>query len=163
MKRRKRWRFFHRTELVGLDGTPYLTRWHIIDTPFGGIMLHRFHGPDPGRHLHDHPWSFLSIVLRGGYLEENFTWPVYVKRWSYHRAEDAHRVARLFRTPTWTLIIRGRRRRQWGFFLAEALTIRWVHWETYCGVDQVDSSASARASRNDCAASPEEEWAEGDA
>src|SRR5690606_17597095 len=36
----------------------------------GGVLLHRIDGPDPGLDLHDHPWPFVSIVLRGGYTEE---------------------------------------------------------------------------------------------
>jgi hypothetical protein len=47
---------------------PYLIRW-AINTPFGGVKLHHILRSDEDRDCHDHPWSFLSIVLRGGYWE----------------------------------------------------------------------------------------------
>jgi hypothetical protein len=33
------------------------------------VHLHAFHAAD-GPQRHDHPWALLSIVLRGGYIEE---------------------------------------------------------------------------------------------
>lgn len=41
-----------------------------IDVRLFGVYLHRITAPDPGLDLHDHPWPFVSIVLRGGYGEE---------------------------------------------------------------------------------------------
>ena len=51
------------------DNVAYLTRWG-IRTRWGNVYLHRFEGADPGADLHDHPWSFTSIILRGGYKEQ---------------------------------------------------------------------------------------------
>ncbi len=52
----------------GQDQLAYLTRWG-IRTRYLSIFIHRFEGPDPGDHLHDHPWGFVSFILRGGYDE----------------------------------------------------------------------------------------------
>jgi hypothetical protein len=52
----------------GEDTGPYLVRW-AINTRFGGVKLHHFLRSDEDRDLHDHPWSFLSIILWGGYWE----------------------------------------------------------------------------------------------
>lgn len=49
-------------------GRKYLTRWG-WSTRFGGIFLHRMDSADPGVDLHDHPWPFLSVILRGYYVE----------------------------------------------------------------------------------------------
>lgn len=35
-----------------------------------GVLVHRIDAPDPGLDLHDHPWPFITIILRGGYTEE---------------------------------------------------------------------------------------------
>lgn len=51
------------------DDETYLVRWRIIQTPWFGIFLHRMGTPDSRPTLHDHPWGFLSLVLRGGYVE----------------------------------------------------------------------------------------------
>lgn len=50
------------------DGVPYMVR-RAINTRFGGVKLHHILRSDDDRDLHDHPWSFLSIVLKGGYFE----------------------------------------------------------------------------------------------
>jgi hypothetical protein len=50
------------------DGQPYLIRW-AINTPLLGIKLHHILRSDEDRDLHDHPWSFLSVILWGGYWE----------------------------------------------------------------------------------------------
>lgn len=51
------------------DGRIYLDRWG-FETRFFGVYLHRIDAPDPGVDLHDHPWSFASLILAGGYYEE---------------------------------------------------------------------------------------------
>jgi hypothetical protein len=50
------------------DGDPYMIR-RAINTPLGGVKLHQFLRSDDDRDLHDHPWSFVSLILRGGYWE----------------------------------------------------------------------------------------------
>lgn len=139
---------------------PYLTRWRILQTPWFGVYLHRIHLPDTDRHLHDHPWTFGSIVLRGGYIEElpvgadewigssetaaamvrrpGGTFSKFVRRgWlsvGFRRAEDLHRIDRLYRTPTWTLVLVGRRRRTWGFQVDR----QWIPWRDYIANRQLD-------------------------
>lgn len=50
------------------DGRTFLRR-RGVDARLFGVLLHRIDAPDPGLDLHDHPWPFVSIVLRGGYTE----------------------------------------------------------------------------------------------
>lgn len=139
----KRWGF-RRLTLRRADGQVYLDRWGFqIDRLFG-VYLHRMEAPDPGVDLHDHPWDFVSLVLRGGYTELRADtreaplfarlaerWPSGVDRpagevverprWSIKRLrfDECHTIIALHRTPTWTLVLRGPRRRRWGFYLAD--------------------------------------------
>jgi hypothetical protein len=89
----------------------------------GGIALHRMDGPDARDTLHDHPFSFVSVVLRGGYVERRLdprTMTVdgrTVEHVNRVRAGiDAHAICELLRVPTWTLLFIGRPRRTWGFW-----------------------------------------------
>jgi hypothetical protein len=54
------------------DGDVYMVR-RAFNTPLGGVKLHHILRSDDDRDLHDHPWSFLSIVLKGGYWEHTPT------------------------------------------------------------------------------------------
>lgn len=56
--------------VIGSAEDPYLLRWWIIPrNKVFNIYLHRFMRSDEDRALHDHPWSNLSILLRGCYAE----------------------------------------------------------------------------------------------
>jgi hypothetical protein len=135
------------------DGRTFLRRRGIEHERLGGLLVHFLDGPDPGLDLHDHPWSFATLVLRGGYTEEwcearlatkhhfpvpppggtptdrllsNRTrlWP----RWSLHRMplHVAHRITSV-RPGTVTLLYRRPKGRRWGFFLPTG----WVDGESY--------------------------------
>jgi hypothetical protein len=100
----------------------YLRRLRLVETPWFGVFLHKILLPDADRDLHDHPWDFATLILRGGYEEQvPSSGPAAgTRRWragSAHRvrATDLHSVRRLFRVPTWTLVVVGRRQRAWGF------------------------------------------------
>lgn len=121
--RNPRWALWDRFTVPNYDSDGnYLTRWRIIQTPFGGIYLHRLDGPDPRTTLHDHPWPFISFVVRGGYVERHLdpntmqvTENRVVRRINRKHPFNAHAITRLLRTPTWTLLFVGRRVRTWGY------------------------------------------------
>ena len=121
--RSSRWAFMDKFQVPEYDGPGfYLTRYRLIRTPWFGIYLHRFDGPDPRATLHDHPWTFRAFVLRGGYIERRLD-PVnltvdenhVIKWYNKIRASDAHSIRKLLRVPTWTLMVTGKDVRQWGY------------------------------------------------
>lgn len=125
-------------------GAHEMLRWWLLpqNTLFN-VYLHRHTGVDP-RYLHDHPGDNISVRLRGELVEFRPAEPsalgIYntveyggVRCWfwddgtpmtsrhllgriTWRRAEDAHRLE-MGRTPVaWTLWIRFRNRRRWGYF-----------------------------------------------
>lgn len=145
------WAFFSRFEIPNyLDehGGTYLTRWRLIATPLGQIMVHRMTAPDPMPTLHDHPWSFVSVVLRGGYTEFArsardwiYAEPRRVRWFNFKRAEDAHWIETLDQTPTWTLVICGPRRREWGFIDHDRT---WTRWDQHPNQILMDAALARR-------------------
>lgn len=120
--------FVHQFTLTRVDdGRRYLTRWWLVNTPWGGVAVHRMDGPDARLTVHDHPFGFVSYVLRGGYWEHRMdtTSAAYkvrertVLRWNRMRPWDAHCITRVLRKPTWTLVFIGRKVRTWGFWEPE--------------------------------------------
>jgi hypothetical protein len=119
----------------------YITRLHIIKTPWWAIMIHWINGPDPEPDMHDHPVTFLSIILRGGYTEdvlmtENFGdflggWPVIRRinrRWfNFIRAGKHVHSIQWVAPETVTLCFVGPKVREWGFHTKDG----WVHWKEY--------------------------------
>lgn len=123
-----------RKEVIHRDGDPYLTRWWLVDTQHRGrLYLHRFHRSDADVH-HDHPWSFWSLILKGGYYE--WTPSPWICRDTPGCSEPEvarwYRPGRLLRRPAtwrhrveiptdlrgrvWSLVWTGPKVRDWGFW-----------------------------------------------
>ena len=139
VRRARRWGLFHRF-VIGDGKTTYLDRLSLITTPWFSIKLHRIYRPDQQRDLHDHPWDFVSFPLWGSYIEDvphkcgGRCWQCLMGtdgrliRWfNFKRAEDRHSIRWVSRTPVWTLVFCGPRRRQWGFYTKQG----WVSWDKY--------------------------------
>lgn len=133
------WRWFPIPDAQEPDKT-YLLRLRVIQCPLFSVFLHYVFLPDRDRDPHDHPWSFFSFICKGGYVEEVFehvetekpyfksigtlSWP----RFSWHRMPwyKAHTI-RTILPGTVTLVITGRRKRDWGFWTEEG----WEHYLSY--------------------------------
>lgn len=127
----------------GLD-RPYLLRWWLIPrNRVCNIYLHRFLRSDDDRALHDHPWPWCSVILRGRYVEHTIAAGGIQLR-TEHSAGSirahlsgafAHRVE-LHDGPVWTLFATGPRYRVWGFHCpAEG----WVPWQRFVARDDPGS------------------------
>lgn len=124
-------------------GSHKMLRWCIIpNTRFLAIYLHKHQSNDP-RTPHDHPADNISIRLRGELFEYRPTRPRYpenldsathgnvtvyfmkdgsaieglrpMPRIAFRRAEDPHRLE-CSGVACWTIWIRFRVRRPWGYF-----------------------------------------------
>lgn len=129
-------RLFEFEEING-DGVVdvHLHRWRLFRFGKGiACYLHHFLGSDWSRDVHDHPKTFVSIGLWGGYVEEY--WPAgsklrrkrFVAPWirrfpPTHR----HRLRITRQRPTWTLVFVGPWRREWGFWTPAG----WMEWSVY--------------------------------
>lgn len=122
--KRKDFAFMERFEVPHLDKPErtYLSRLRIVQTPWFALYLHRLDTADSRPTLHDHPWSFVSFILRGGYNEIRLDPHTLKNRRRFVRLinvmhlGDAHYIETLHRTPTWTLLLVGPRRRTWGYW-----------------------------------------------
>lgn len=110
-------------------GTPYLERYHLVQTPILCIRFHHFLADDPAD-LHDHPWDSTSLLLAGRVREETFE---RVDTWQpgdliTRPAEQAHRLV-LLDGEAWTYFVTGPIIRPWGFY-ADG---HWLGWRDYDG------------------------------
>jgi hypothetical protein len=116
---------------IGRQGlTRYLTRWVLCGKrdpetglrrwgpPSHRVFIHWFHNGDPESYLHDHPWSFWSLIIWGGYWEHTESG----KRWYgplrllRRPANWRHRVELPDGRRCWTLVWTGSKERSWGFW-----------------------------------------------
>lgn len=55
-------------ERLGRPECPYLRRWAVQAGLFS-VRVHHFYRSDDERAFHDHPWWFVTLVLKGGYTD----------------------------------------------------------------------------------------------
>jgi hypothetical protein len=123
-----------RKNIIGPESDPLMIRWVLIRLAGWGIYLHKFLRSDYDRSLHDHPWPFVAIILRGGYFEvhDQTQERREVEEWRgvgsvlLRPASWRHRVV-LNGKPPWSLVIVGRRCQPWGFFPAG----QWCWWRKF--------------------------------
>jgi hypothetical protein len=133
--RSPRWAFMQHLTIPDAHGEAYLHRLRIVNTPWFGINLHDIHLPDTDKDPHDHPWNFVSVVLRGGYGETLYTYDtvrsVRSKVWrrgSIHRmrTRSFHHIHKV-EPGTRTLVFTGKRSKAWGFQTRTG----FVPWQEY--------------------------------
>ena len=110
-----------RVILDRFSNEPYLTRYYLFLKdrkwfPFN-IFLHNFHKGDPDD-LHDHPWPYCTILLRGGYWEHTADGKRSWRKVGTIRCAGSRSLHRIELEPgvdCWTLFIPGPHVREWGF------------------------------------------------
>lgn len=120
---------------------PYLERYYVFLKdrklfPFN-VFIHKFLKSDPDD-VHDHPWPYATLILKGGYWEYT---PIFAmgmkvgeeKHWrapghfricsatSYHRIELEPGVT------CWTMFMPGPQKREWGFLVNN----KWIKYDNY--------------------------------
>src|SRR5579872_5760324 len=101
------------------------TRFTLLKTRWFNVYLHKLWAPDWHPECHDHPWSFLAIILAGGYWEQTSSACVWRRPGSvlYRPAEFTHNVVTrdAFGFPhiNWSIVITGPKRRSWSFKVCE--------------------------------------------
>lgn len=124
------------------NNEPYLERYYLFlkdrkRFPFN-VFLHKFLKSDPDD-VHDHPWSYATLILKGGYWEwipqfdsegrkigeiKHWRGPGHFRRsiaTSYHRIELDPNIT------AWTLFMPGPQKREWGFLVNN----EWMHNDQY--------------------------------
>lgn len=124
-------------QIIGRSGDPYLKRyilfrwWHLPR-----VYVHKFLRSDDDRALHNHPWWFFSVVLKGQYLEfRGDSKAVVRKRFSvaFRNLDTFHRVELIDGKPCWTLIVTGPDIRSWGFLCRGRNGNQVVPWREFDG------------------------------
>lgn len=140
-----RWRFGDfeiRSDVISHD---YMRRW-VVKLPWFTLRLHHILRGDARGEFHDHPMSFVSLILKGGYIEHR---PVgglvsaLQKAASgfgaesiqvcdpgsvlFRRGEDLHWLELPPGKTAWTFLIASPYYREWGFQTRDG----WIHAGRY--------------------------------
>lgn len=117
----KKWVSFVYRQPGGLKECPYFKRT-VLQVWKYSIRLHEWYADDDTRHMHDHPHWFITIVLKGGYVDvserngrihKETLRPGSIR---FRPAEYKHSVTEVI-PGTLTLLFMGPFFRRWGFWV----------------------------------------------
>jgi hypothetical protein len=154
-------------DIIGADGSLYMGRWWLLggsarDSDEGrpvsrtwkrgrldawigkwiAARLHHIAREDRARDFHNHPASFVSIVVKGWYVErrpkrrhqpawlDTHLYVDTVRRAgsiAFRRAADFHTITEVCPEGCWTVVIWFRKRGSWGFRTPSG----FVNWRRY--------------------------------
>lgn len=114
-----------------IDNSVYLRRWTLIRFWGRKLMVHHIVRPDYAREQHDHPWWFISFIMKGSYTEITDVRTRIHGRFAvlFRRATFRHAIRIVSPGGAWTLVLRGRVTRLWGFWSEDFK--RWISHELY--------------------------------
>lgn len=131
----RRWKlggFEYRSDIIAHD---YMRRW-LLKTPWFMLRVHHILRGDKDGEFHDHPMSFLSVILKGGYTEHTPVRGLVPKLQNFidqckggisfaqfygpgsvifRRGEDLHWLELPPGKTAWTFLITSPFYRRWGF------------------------------------------------
>lgn len=116
-------------EVIGPADCPLMFRRTLLSGRLGKLLLHRFVPGASDRDCHDHPRSFVTLVVRGGYDDVQPDGTVERLRAPairYRPAAHAH-ITHVHGDGATTVVVMGRLVRAWGFVRAG----RWFAWRDY--------------------------------
>jgi hypothetical protein len=77
------------------------------------------------KHLHSHPWYYVSVILSGGYREQridkegNISFRIYSRGSILKRTHKMYHKIKLIK-PVWSLVFVGSKRYPWGYLVNDS-------------------------------------------
>ena len=116
-------------EIRSKEGKLHFRRWEILKTRWFSIYIHGIYAADQDKHLHNHPWDYKSIVLKGSYIEETNNGVNLLKFGTVtsRNGKDYHKIKTLLTKSVYTLFIVSPAKRVWGYQVDGS----WMNHEEY--------------------------------
>ena len=116
-------------EIKSKSGKIHFRRWELIKTPWFSIWIHGIYAADEDKHLHNHPWDFKSLILKGSYIEETEKGCILqsVGKFNSRSGEDFHKILKVNDSVVYTLFIASPIKREWGYKVSG----KFIHHEEY--------------------------------
>jgi len=123
--------FFKKIYITRSDGKIYLIRWTLFTCKYFSLKVHKFLLSDDNI-SHDHPWDFVTFIIRGGYIEyiPTFMGSYFPAEFNPEKSKIHHPGDILYRPAKWihrievhqtcwTFVITLRKKQSWGFYTVD--------------------------------------------
>lgn len=112
--------------LLRWDDFDGFAQFVIVETPWFKVVLNFHVKPNPVREMHNHPWSFLAVVIKGSYTEVVGTEDDdrlinthynHINFFTHHGPTDVHGIVGVEKGGCTTLMLIGPSNlRQWTYY-----------------------------------------------
>ena len=122
-------KLYHKKTIIERgDGADYLIRYSIFTCKWFAIKVHKILLSDHDC-LHDHPWKFISFIIKGGYVEHTVKGSriYHPMNLLIRPAEFKHRLE--LHQPAWTVVITFKKVRVWGFHTPKGF-VEWFKFNS---------------------------------
>lgn len=117
-------------EDVPATGLTMMRRFFVRKSREGNVYLHHFIRQDNSESAHDHPWHFVSLMLKGSYLETVFDHGMVTSRRRYsapcflfRNRNTIHKLTEIA-PDTWTFVLTSKWLGRWGYWDAAG---KWTY------------------------------------
>lgn len=122
-------------EIASRSGDVHFRRWKILETPWLGIYIHKIYKSDEDKHLHNHPWSYVSLCLGGKGKEHSEKGTRIIEQCSLSAARSSRFHKLEVEKPITTFFVRGPKKwrdkeagvSEWGYLVGSEC----VHHKAY--------------------------------
>jgi hypothetical protein len=124
-------------EIRSREGELHFQRFAIIETNIFSLYIHKIFKADSDLHCHSHPWNFLSLTLRGSYIEERLRalWDGKVisefktkrpltfssmKKFgnkTYHVSPCFHKIKVILKGPVYSIFLAYGKKERWSYYV----------------------------------------------
>lgn len=104
-------------EPLGRKECPYAYRWTLNFWLFS-IRVHQWIRSDDKRYFHDHPWHFITLVLKGGYTDVSLSGRDVLSAGNIRFRHALHQhYVEVPPGGAWTILLTSMPVRNWGFWV----------------------------------------------
>lgn len=116
---------------LGKKECPYAYRW-VFNFGLFSIRIHKWIRSDDKRYFHDHPWSFITFVLKGSYTDVSPNKKDDLNRWSIRYRKSTHKhYVKVKKGGALTLLVTGPQTKNWGFWIKKKLLYPSQYFKQY--------------------------------
>ena len=116
-------------EIRAKNGDLHFKRFAIFETKYLSLYFHRIYRADKDIYLHSHPWNFVSIILKGYYIEgtengnnhKDFLTISKLNRSIFHNIRD------IIKGPVWSLVLAYGKKQMW-YYLVDGQKIEFTRF-----------------------------------
>src|ERR1035437_9520510 len=106
-------------QCLGQEDCIYMRRW-LLNLGFISFRVHHWIASDDPRHFHDHPWWFLTFVIKGAYTDVSPKGDKRMQAGTVGYRPALHRqTVKVDSGGCWTIMVTGKKSRNWGFWIGE--------------------------------------------